>query len=84
MPLTLPGGRTLPLPARRGHRRALGWGLVVGGVFGFLPVIGFWMLPLGMMVLSVDSPRIRRGRRRLVIWWFRRPGKIPGTAQARA
>ena len=65
-------GRTLKMPAKRGHRLALGWALVFGGVFGFMPIAGFWMLPLGLMVLSVDSPRIRRGRRRLVVWWFRR------------
>jgi hypothetical protein len=51
--------------------------LVAGGVLGFLPVVGFWMLPLGLVVLSVDSPRVRRVRRRLEIRWgrWRRPKK---------
>ncbi|MCE7029192.1 hypothetical protein [Jiella avicenniae] len=57
-------GRQVPLPASRPWRIALGASLVGGGVLGFLPVLGFWMLPLGLFVLSVDSPLVRRWRRR--------------------
>ncbi len=57
-------GRQLPLPASRPWRIALGASLVGGGVLGFLPILGFWMLPLGLFVLSVDSPLVRRWRRR--------------------
>lgn len=53
-------------------RMALGGGLVAGGVLGFLPVLGFWMIPLGLVVLSVDSPVVRRARRKTEIWWGRR------------
>jgi hypothetical protein len=42
------------------------------GSFGFLPILGFWMIPLGLMVLSIDLPRVRRARRRAVVWWARR------------
>jgi hypothetical protein len=49
----------------------LGSGLVAGGIVGFLPVVGFWMVPLGLMVLSVDSKVVRRGRRRLEVRWGR-------------
>ncbi|MBS1269392.1 MAG: hypothetical protein MAG794_00343 [Gammaproteobacteria bacterium] len=28
--------------------------LIVSGIFGFLPVIGFWMIPLGLILLAVD------------------------------
>ncbi|MEQ9642798.1 MAG: hypothetical protein RIM84_22435 [Alphaproteobacteria bacterium] len=63
-------GRIAALP--RPWRRVVGGGLVLGGVFGFLPVVGFWMLPLGLLVLSQDSPRLRRWRRRMAIWWHRR------------
>ncbi|MBF0356332.1 MAG: hypothetical protein HQL43_13950 [Alphaproteobacteria bacterium] len=52
------------LPHSRNKRLALGWGLVLGGLVGFLPIVGFWMLPLGMAVLSVDLPRVRRWRRK--------------------
>ena len=57
-------GRQLPLPASRPWRIVLGASLVGGGVLGFLPILGFWMLPLGLFVLSVDSPLVRRWRRR--------------------
>ena len=30
--------------------------LMVGGVFGFLPVLGFWMLPLGLAFIALDIP----------------------------
>lgn len=60
------------LPHRRSHRLALGWGLIAGGVLGFLPVLGFWMLPLGLAVLSEDLPKVRRWRRRLRVRCGRR------------
>ena len=53
-------------------RMALGGGLVAGGVLGFLPILGFWMIPLGLGVLSVDSPSVRRARRKTEVWWGRR------------
>nr|WP_255553679.1 hypothetical protein [Maritimibacter sp. DP1N21-5] len=37
-----------------GTRVLVGLLLMVGGVFGFLPVIGFWMLPLGVAVAAMD------------------------------
>lgn len=53
-------GRYLP----PGTRLVVGLALMVGGVFGFLPVIGFWMLPLGIAVAAMDVAPICR--------WFRR------------
>ena len=35
-------------------RKTIGGVLVVLGFFGFLPIIGFWMIPLGLVVLSAD------------------------------
>jgi hypothetical protein len=66
------GGYTLPLPASRIARLILGIVLMVGGVFSILPVLGLWMLPLGLLVLSVDLAIVRRWRRRLEVWWTRR------------
>ncbi len=37
-----------------GLRLVLGLLLIVGGVFGFLPVLGFWMIPLGVIVAGLD------------------------------
>jgi hypothetical protein len=42
----------------------LGVLLVLAGFLGFLPILGFWMIPLGLIVLSVDVPAVRRLRRR--------------------
>ncbi|MCB2111206.1 MAG: hypothetical protein H6895_09430 [Defluviimonas sp.] len=42
--------RTVP----PGLRTILGLVLIAGGVFGFLPVLGFWMLPLGVLVVMLD------------------------------
>lgn len=41
-------------------RFPLAIGLMLGGVFGFLPVLGFWMLPLGLALLAMDLPFLRR------------------------
>ncbi|MEW9918858.1 hypothetical protein AB2B41_04555 [Marimonas sp. MJW-29] len=37
-----------------GLRTVLGLLLIVGGVFGFLPILGFWMIPLGLAVIAID------------------------------
>ncbi|MGR3758561.1 hypothetical protein ACUXV3_00285 [Roseobacteraceae bacterium NS-SX3] len=50
-----------------GLRLVLGLLLILGGLFGFLPVLGFWMIPLGVMVAAMDLRlwrRLRRGRNR--------------------
>src|SRR5262245_43652040 len=61
------GRHRILLPGDRLHRRLLGGALVAGGVVGFLPVVGFWMIPAGLVVLSVDSAPIRRFRRRSTV-----------------
>lgn len=70
-------GRELRMPRSRLSRIALGIALIVGGVLGFLPVLGFWMIPLGLLVLSYEFARVRRWRRRSIVWWERRrrPGR---------
>jgi hypothetical protein len=34
--------------------------LIFGGIFSFLPILGLWMLPLGLAVLAVDVPPLKR------------------------
>jgi hypothetical protein len=68
-------GRDVPLPQTRAFRIALGIALMLGGLAGFLPILGFWMVPLGLLVLSVDMPFVRRARRRLAVWWGRLRGR---------
>ena len=60
------------LPASKPMRQIIGWLCILGGVFGFLPVLGFWMIPLGLAILSLDSPRIRLARQRMTRWWRHR------------
>jgi hypothetical protein len=72
------------LPRSRPIRIGLGIVLIAGGLLGFLPVLGFWMLPLGLLVLSVDIPIVRRWRRQVTLWWHRRKGKSSASADARA
>lgn len=87
------------LPATRGFldwirrpamllvRLPLGVVLLFGGVFSFLPILGLWMLPLGLMLLAIDFPPLQgpiawaiiRGWR----WWeLRRRRRRAVTAAA--
>ncbi|MCB5175911.1 MULTISPECIES: PGPGW domain-containing protein [Microvirga] len=66
------GGRRVGLPRSRALRIGLGVALVAAGFVGFLPILGFWMIPLGVAILSIDLPLARRLRRRVVVWWERR------------
>ncbi len=66
------GKRRIGLPGNRAARTALGGALVVGGAVGFLPILGFWMVPAGLLVLSADSPRVRRFNRRATVWGLRK------------
>jgi len=66
------GRHRLRLPGTPFSRTVLGIALVIGGILGFLPILGFWMIPLGLVVLSVDFAIVRRYRRRVEVWWFRK------------
>ncbi|PYF00419.1 hypothetical protein C8J35_101231 [Rhizobium sp. PP-F2F-G38] len=66
------GSWHMPLPRQKWLRVLIGCLLVVCGLLGFLPILGFWMVPLGLVVLSHDSAYIRRKRRRMAVWWGRR------------
>lgn len=65
------GRHSVGLPASRIARICLGIALLVGGVLGFLPIVGFWMVPLGLLVLSVDLASVRRVRRTMEVRAFR-------------
>ena len=58
--------RKVRSPAAARYRIPIGVALTVGGVFGFLPVLGFWMAPLGLAVLAQDVPVMRRPTARLM------------------
>ncbi len=75
-------------PPHRNYRRLrkapqvvrvlIGLGLILGGVFGFLPILGFWMIPLGLAVIFIDAPAVRRTWSRLRSGWNRRFGRGGG------
>lgn len=46
-------------PAARLIRVPLGILLIIGGILSFLPVLGIWMLPLGLLFLAVDLHLLR-------------------------
>ena len=78
------GSRHFQLPQHPRTRIALGTGLVVGGTLGFLPVLGFWMIPLGLLVLSQDLPAVRRWRRNFVVRMERRNADRQARRDARS
>jgi hypothetical protein len=45
---------------------------ICGGFLGFLPVLGFWMLPIGVLLLSLDIPVLKRPTTRALNWAERR------------
>lgn len=59
----------------RGLRGLCGIVLVILGPFGFLPVLGFWMLPLGLGLIALEVPPWRR---RLLRWFERRRPQATG------
>jgi hypothetical protein len=67
------GKRYIDLPGNRIVRMVIGVVLIILGLLGFLPILGFWMIPLGLMVLSADLPAVRRFNRRVSVavkrWW---------------
>ncbi|MGD9740602.1 MAG: hypothetical protein AB7O56_11085 [Bauldia sp.] len=75
------GRRTITIPGNRATRTAIGAGLIPLGALGFLPVLGFWMIPAGLVILSADSPKVRRFNRRATVaglrWWRNRKGGTP-------
>jgi hypothetical protein len=74
-------GKRIPVPSNPVLRVGLGLLAVSGGFLGFLPILGFWMLPLGLLILSIDFPPVRRFRRVAtvrVVGWLKR--RFPGLA----
>ncbi len=64
--------RWLREPSARWVRVPLGIFLILAGIFSFLPVLGLWMLPLGLLLLAQDVPVLRRPTGRALVWLERR------------
>lgn len=52
--------RWLRHPASRWVRVPTGLLLILGGLASFLPILGLWMLPLGLLLLATDAPFLQR------------------------
>jgi hypothetical protein len=78
------GKHEIRLPESRPARLAIGSGLILLGLLGFLPVLGFWMIPAGLLVLSTDIPAVRRFNRRVGVavkrWWTGKRSAKSGAA----
>jgi hypothetical protein len=48
--------------------------LMAGGVVGFLPILGFWMIPLGLALLALDLPFLRGPLANFLGWINRKLG----------
>jgi hypothetical protein len=68
----------LPKPVRI----IVGLLFVLFGLVGFLPILGFWMVPVGVGVLAIDIPVVRRFSHRVMTmfnqWRRNRRGKQTG------
>ena len=49
-------------------RVPLGIILILGGLVGFLPILGFWMIPLGLLVLAIDIALVRPPLIKVLDW----------------
>jgi len=63
----------------RKFRMPIACALIIGSFLSLLPIFGLWMLPLGLLLLAVDVPRLQpivsriliRTRRRIDVWRHR-------------
>jgi hypothetical protein len=60
--------RWLRKPSSRLVRIPLALLLVVGGVLSFLPILGLWMLPLGLLLIAQDVPFLQAPLARMLGW----------------
>ena len=61
-----------------GIRTIIGLLFMVGGVFGFLPILGFWMFPLGVAFVALDIPMARN---RIDRWMEKLKAKAKGEVE---
>lgn len=52
--------RWIRQPSSRLVRIPLAALLILGGIFSILPVLGIWMLPLGLLLIAQDVPILQR------------------------
>lgn len=53
---------------------------ILFGLVGFLPLVGFWMIPVGLLLLAEDVPVLARPVAKILAWIDRKwPHKPPQT-----
>ena len=67
--------RWLRTPNLRWLRLIAGILLVLFGFVGFLPILGFWMVPLGLIILAQDTKWLQRPTLRAIYWLERKFGR---------
>ena len=55
-------------PRLRLARLAAGVLLIIGGLLWFLPILGLEMLPIGIVLIALDVPFLRRPAARMLVW----------------
>ena len=55
--------------------------LIAGGVFSFLPVLGLWMLPLGLVLFAQDVPILQKPMAQS-LGWIERKWEVRQRAKA--
>ncbi|MCP9627227.1 hypothetical protein NML43_09030 [Rhodopseudomonas palustris] len=59
-------------PSSKYVRLPIGALLVGGGLLSFLPVLGLWMLPLGLVLIAQDVPALEKPTARSLGWLERK------------
>jgi hypothetical protein len=55
-------------PSSRWVRIPLAILLILGGIFSILPVLGLWMLPIGLLLFAQDVPVLQGPLARMLAW----------------
>jgi hypothetical protein len=55
-------------PSSRLVRIPLAFLLIAGGIFSFLPILGLWMLPLGLLLFAQDVPMLQKPMVQMLGW----------------
>ena len=60
--------RWLRKPSSFAVRLVAAFLLILGGIFSFLPLLGIWMLPLGLMLIAQDVPFLQKPLVQSLAW----------------
>jgi len=71
-------------PSNRGARILVAALLGLGALFAFLPVLGLWMLPLGLIIISQDLPFLQRPLVKAFQWIEASVGRLKRWRNARS